>query len=110
MRGSNERLMRELPDLRDKLDHAIQAGGATEQLIRARVTLLWPGRRRHRAAPPTEDGREHPVTIVEDPPSMQTRTDWFARELGSAWVEVEPGIYEHSASPPSVTAATLAGR
>jgi hypothetical protein len=31
------------------------------------------------------------------PPEQETRGDWFARALGDAWVEVEPGIYERAA-------------
>jgi len=35
------------------------------------------------------------------------RAEWFGRALGSEWVEVEPGIYEHRpATPESAEPAT----
>src|SRR4051794_2776006 len=88
-----ETTRRELADWRKKLHDAIDAGGATEQLMRDRVTSLWSRKRRSRPALPSQDGPEEPV-VGPNEPATQTRTDWFARELGDTWVEVEPGIYE----------------
>jgi hypothetical protein len=105
-----ETTRRELADLRKRIHHAIEAGGVTEQLVRDRVTLLRSRKRRLTTALPTDDGREDRVLAVDGPPSMQTRTDWFARELGDTWVEVEPGIYEHAALPPSGPPLRLASR
>ena len=94
-----ETTRRELADLRKKLHDAIDAGGATEQLMRERVTSLWSRKRRSGSALPSPDGPEHPMVALDDEPAVETRTDWFARELGDTWVEVEPGIYQRSDLP-----------
>ena len=53
--------------------------------LRRRVTEALDSRKRREPEP------------IAAPPAGQTRGDWFARELGDAWVEVEPGIYERAA-------------
>ena len=89
-----ETTRRELGDLRRKVHDALDAGGGAEQVVRDRVMLLWPRKRRPTTKPDPD------ALAVDGPPSVDTRADWFARELGDTWVEIEPGIYEHSAPPP----------
>lgn len=76
-----EATRREVAALRKKLHHAIDAGS-----------------RRGRPAPlSTDDALDDPR--LADEATGPTRADFFSRELGDSWVEVEPGIYHHAAVP-----------
>ena len=78
--------------LRKKLDHAIDAGS----------------RRRHPAPLSTDDALED--QRLADEATEPTRADFFSRELGDSWVEVEPGIYHHAAVPLPEPPLRLASR
>ena len=87
---------REFAGLGKKLHDALDARSSTEELRRNQIKPLP---RRRSPALPSNDGREDHELPVREAPSFE-RTP-FARELGDAWVEVEPGIYEQVALPSS---------
>jgi hypothetical protein len=73
-----ERTRRELAGLGKRLHDAIEARSSVE--------------RRRNSALPTDTGREDREPARESQSIDDARTP-FSRELGDAWVEVEPGIY-----------------
>jgi hypothetical protein len=102
-----ETTRRELAGLRKKVHDAIDAGGGAEQLVRDGVMSLWPRKRHHAPEPPAADDD---ALALDDPPPVDARSDFFARELGETWVEVEPGIYENTAPPQAGSPLRLATR
>jgi hypothetical protein len=76
-RGYAKTTRRELAGLCQKLHRAIDARASGHD----------------EAAPPTEDRPDTLVPPDFEPPAEETRADWFARELGEGWVELEPGIF-----------------